>query len=182
VILPIEDTHSFNIQKNNYDREQGISDDRYKLIPRCLIFIRKSDSFLLLMGASKKRIWANKYNGFGGHIEIGEDIKTAALRELHEETGLSVDLNLRGVVTVDPGGEVGVGIFVFTGEYTSGEVRPSKEGELQWVEIKDMKELPLVEDVQVILERIMSMKDNSPPFSAHSFYDLDGNLVVNFRN
>ena len=178
----IEDIRSINKQKKNFDREQGISQDRFKLIPRCLIFIRKSDSFLLLKGASNKRIWANKYNGVGGHIEIDEDIKTAALRELYEETGLSADLNLRGIVTVDPGGEIGVGIFVFTGEYTSGEIRPSREGELQWVEISDMKDLPLVEDVQVILERIMSMKDNSPPFSAHSFYNIDGNLVVNFRN
>ena len=98
--MPIEDIRSINKQKKNYDREQGISQDRFKLIPRCLIFIRKSDSFLLLKGASNKRIWANKYNGVGGHIEIDEDIKTAALRELHEETGLSADLNLRGIVTV----------------------------------------------------------------------------------
>ena len=181
MISPIEDIPGNNINKHNYEREQGISQDRYKLIPRCLIFIRKGDSFLLIKGAPGKRVWANKFNGVGGHIERDEDVTSAAYRELFEETGLLVDLTLRGIVTVDPGGGVGVGIFVFTGEYSGGEISSSSEGDLQWVDIKDMKGLPLVDDVQIILERIMSMNNNSPPFSAHSSYDPSGNLVVNFR-
>ena len=181
MILPIEDTSSIFKHNEGFNREQGISQDRYKLIPRCLIFIRKSDSILLLKGAANKRIWAKKFNGVGGHVERNEDIMAAAQRELHEETGLSLDLKLRGIVTVDPGGKVGVGIFVFTGDYTSGEIQPSTEGELQWVRFKDLNELPMVEDVQIILERLLSMKDDSPPFSAHSFYNPDGKLVVNIR-
>ena len=36
---------------------------------------------LLLRGAADKRLWANRYNGLGGHVEAGEDVLSAAKRE-----------------------------------------------------------------------------------------------------
>ena len=67
--------------------DQGATNDRYAVIPRVAIFLRREDSFLLLKGAPTKRLWANKYNGLGGHVERGEDALFAAKRELLEETG-----------------------------------------------------------------------------------------------
>ena len=72
---------NLKLSQPDLELEQGVSKNRYQLIPRCLIFIRKDDSFLLIKGASNKKIWANKFNGIGGHIEKGEDIKSAAQRE-----------------------------------------------------------------------------------------------------
>ena len=71
--------------------DQGIRRDRYMLIPRTLIFLRRGESVLLIRGAPNKPLWANKYNGVGGHIERGEDALSAARRELREETGLTAD-------------------------------------------------------------------------------------------
>lgn len=58
--------------------DQGINRERYMLIPRMLIFLRRGESVLLLKGAPTKRLWAGKYNGVGGHVERGEDILSAA--------------------------------------------------------------------------------------------------------
>ena len=49
--------------------DQGITDDRYKVIPRAAIFLRRWDSYLLLKGAPTKRLLANNCDGPRRHIE-----------------------------------------------------------------------------------------------------------------
>ena len=162
--------------------EQGVAKDRYSLIPRTLIFIRCGDSILLIKGATNKRLWANKYNGVGGHIERGENIQSAAERELLEETGLTVEIFLRGIVTVEAGEDKGIGIFVFYGEHVHGKIKSSSEGNLEWVKISDFNLFPLVEDVQLFINRIINMEAGDMPFFAHSTYTQDNRLEVNFKD
>jgi 8-oxo-dGTP diphosphatase len=159
--------------------DQGVSLDRYMLIPRVLIFLTRGDSVLLLKGAASKRLWANKYNGIGGHLEKGEDVISCARRELLEETGLSAELRLCGTLIVDSGENPGVGIYILTGECLQDEPVSSSEGILEWIPFAMLSDLPLVEDVNILLQKIKGMKSNAAPFAARSFYDGD-RLVVQF--
>ena len=160
--------------------DQGISRERYMLVPRVLIFLRRGGSVLLIKGAPTKRLWANMYNGVGGHVEPGEDLLSAARRELLEETGLSAGLRLCGTVAVETGQSPGVGIFVFTGEYLQGELKASVEGTLEWVPFADIPGLPAVEDLVILIGKIRGMQPGDPPFSARSHYDPQGKLVLEF--
>lgn len=160
--------------------DQRLSFDRYVCIPRTLIFLTRGDRILLLKGAPTKRLWANQYNGVGGHVEYGEDVLTAAKRELLEETGLSADLGLVGTLMVDVEPEMGVCLYIFSGESLTGEPRPSIEGTPEWLPRNELNQHPLVEDVAILLARIQKMQPGDPPFAAHSFYDEQERLKVKF--
>jgi len=159
--------------------DQGITKDRYMLIPRTAIFIRRGDEYLLIKGSPTKRLWAGKFNGIGGHVERGENILFSAQRELLEETGLLANLWLCGTVIVDAG-DAGICLFVFCGENARGEIKASAEGAVEWVEKEAVLNLPAVEDLSILLDRIHSMKRGDPPFSARSFYDENDKLKVVF--
>ena len=159
--------------------DQGVTDYRYKVIPRTAIFLRRGDLVLLLQGAPTKRLWANKYNGLGGHIERGEDVLSAAKRELLEETSLTADLWLCGTLIVDAG-ETGICLYIFSGDCLVGEPESSDEGLAEWIPFDRIGELDVVEDVPIIVSKIRHMQRGDPAFSALSKYDAQDKLIVEF--
>lgn len=88
----------------------------------------------------------------GGHIEAGESIVDAVVREMREETGLTV-LNPRlcGVKQF-PTEEGRYIVFLFCADQFEGEVVSSEEGEMHWVEKEELYHVPLVSDFDQLLQ------------------------------
>ena len=157
--------------------EQGVeaSQGRYQVIPRVLVFVLNGGDVLLLKGAPDKPIWADRYNGVGGHVEPHEDVYAAALRETREETGLQVHaLRFEGLVNIDVGSATGIMLAVFTARSASRQTVPSAEGTLEWVPLDRLADYDLVQDVPVLLSRILGRSAADPPFFARYSYAAQG--------
>lgn len=90
-----------------------------------------------------------KYNGLGGKMEANEDIFACLAREIEEEAGIKiVEAMLRGTINwtgFGPNGENWFG-FIFRVESFEGEPRrTNEEGDLEWVEVDRIMELPMWE-------------------------------------
>jgi 8-oxo-dGTP diphosphatase len=162
-------------------KEQGAdaTQGRWLTIPRTLCFVLNGDDILLMKRAAHKRVFPNRYNGVGGHIERDEDPYTSARREIHEETGLNVaKMDLRAIHNIDTGEATGIMLFVFVAVSTSRDVSANGEGTLHWIPRNEVLNLDLVEDLPYILPRVLD--DRAVTDFVHVSYDADDQIVMRF--
>lgn len=119
-----------------------------------LCLIRRDNEYLLQDRIKKD------WRGFtlpGGHVEPGESIVDAVVREMQEETGLTVENpKLCGVKQFPISGENGESgrylVFLFVADQFSGEIVSSEEGAMHWVKKEDLGKVNLVNDFKELLE------------------------------
>ena len=169
--------------------DQGIANStrRWHTIPRVLAFLTygsgAQQTVLLLRGAPTKRIWANRLNGVGGHVERDEDIRSAVEREILEETGQqAVNLELVGVVHIDSGADAGIVMFVWRAEAPSMHVRQTADGTLEWHTATALPSADLVDDLAVLLPRVLEHPTGQQPFFAHYSYDSADQLCIRWHD
>ena len=148
-----------------------------------LCYLIKDGKYLMLYRNKKENdINAGKYIGVGGHVEEGESPVDCIIREVEEETGLTVNsLRTRGFITFVMGKET-EHAFLYTSEDFAGELKANcNEGELSWVDKDKVLDLQLWEGDRVFLKLL---NETDKFFTIKLIYDEQDNLidtVVNYE-
>ena len=137
-----------------------------------ICYINNGDKYLMLHRVKKKNdINEGKWIGVGGKFEKDESPEECIIRETKEETGLELKrVVLRGIVTyVNPDWETEY-MYVFTRDDFSGELIECNEGDLEWIDKKDLFKYNMWEGDKVFLKILL---ETNKFFSAKFIYDGD---------
>lgn len=138
-----------------------------------LCYIEKDDCYLMLHRVSKKNdINKDKWIGVGGHFQTNESPEDCLLREVKEETGLTLtSFRFRGIVTfITDGLEEAEYMHLYTADGFEGELIDCDEGVLKWVPKKKIYDLNLWEG-DLIFHRLLD--EDAPFFSLKLSYQGD---------
>ncbi len=140
-----------------------------------LCYLQTEDSYLLMHRIVKKNdINHNKWIGVGGHFEAGESPEECLLREVKEETGLTLTkYDFRGIVTFVSDDDPAEYMCLYTAEEWTGDIKECDEGKLEWIKKNDFINLEHWEGDLIFLKL---MEENHPFFSLKLVYK-NGKLV-----
>lgn len=137
-----------------------------------LCYIEKDDSYLMLHRIKKKNdVNKDKWIGVGGHFEKDETPEECLLREVKEETGLTLTAwRFRGLVTFISDTGVTEYMCLYTADQFEGEISDCIEGTLEWVKKEEIFGLNLWEGDKIFFRL---MNENHPFFSLKLRYEGD---------
>ncbi len=140
-----------------------------------LVHLVSDDRYLMLHRTKKEGDYnKDKWIGVGGKFEPQESPEECARRETFEETGLTVGrMDYRGIVTFVYK-DITEYMHLFTSDDFSGTMRVCDEGDLEWVEISRVCDLPIWEGDKIFF-RLMEKK--VPFFSVKLVYNDKGELI-----
>lgn len=119
-----------------------------------LCYVRKDNKTLMLHRVKKQNdIHQGKWNGLGGKLEPGETPEDCVIREIQEESGLTIKPMLKGLLTFPEffANDEDDYTFVFTANDFHGTLIESNEGDLEWIDNDKLLDLPLWEGDKIFL-------------------------------
>ena len=110
-----------------------------------LCYIERNEQYLMMHRISKKNdVNQDKWIGVGGHFEENESPEECLLREVKEETGLTLtSYRFRGIVTFCCIGWQTEYMCLYTADGFEGELISCEEGKLEWVDKASIKEIEM---------------------------------------
>lgn len=137
-----------------------------------LCYIEKDDQYLMLHRVSKKQdVNKDKWIGVGGHFEADESPEECLLREVKEETGLTlISYRFRGLVTFISDRWQTEYMCLYTADGFTGTMTECDEGVLTWVDKDKLETLTLWEGDKIFL-RLLA--EEAPFFSLKLRYEGD---------
>ena len=147
-----------------------------------LCYLEKDMKYLMLHRIKKEKdINRDKWIGVGGHFEPGETAKKCLLREVREETGLTLtNYRLRGIVTFICDRWETEQMYLYTAAGVAGEMIACSEGELEWVDKEAVCNLPIWQGDKLFFELLA---EEAPFFSLILHYrgDTLARCILNGR-
>ena len=137
-----------------------------------LCYIERGDEYLMLHRVKKKNdINKDKWIGLGGKFEEDESPEECLLREVYEESGLTLtSWKYRGIVTFVNTQCESEFMHLFTADGFDSEPGPCNEGELEWIKKSELMKLTLWEGDKIFLRLLDT---DEPFFSLKLCYDGD---------
>lgn len=142
------------------------------MINTTLCYIERGDEYLMLHRVKKKNdINKDKWIGLGGKFEEDESPEECLLREVYEESGLTLtSWRYRGIVTFVNTQCESEFMHLFTADGFEGEPHDCDEGVLEWIKKSELMKLTLWEGDKIFLRLLDS---DEPFFSLKLCYDGD---------
>ena len=121
-----------------------------------LCYIEKDNKYLMLHRVKKVNdLNHDKWVGIGGKFLENETPDECLLREVKEETGLTLTAyRLRGVITFLSDKWEGEYMYLYTATGYTGEMTECNEGNLEWVDIDKVCALPIWEGDKLFFEEL----------------------------
>ena len=119
-----------------------------------ICYIEKNEKYLMLHRIKKQNdINRDKWIGIGGKVEDGESPHDCIIREIKEETGISpTNIRYRGLITFVSNIYETEYMHLFSCNEFEGEIISScDEGNLEWIAINDLLDLPMWEVDKIFL-------------------------------
>ena len=131
------------------------------MINTTLCYIEKDNRYLMLHRTKKENdLNEGPWIGVGGKFEKNETPEECLLREVKEETGLTLTkYRLRAVITFISNQWETEYMYLFTANEFTGEVTECSEGVLEWVNKEEVMKLNLWQGDRIFLKKIMK-EDN----------------------